>query len=68
MNLHPARFEGENFRTYKLRRAAENEAVINYLKGSIASYNSSRPKLGKAATKRRKRERMAIIKSKQGAK
>lgn len=57
MNLHPARYPDEPREDYRKRRKAENKAVREHLRGKIASYNFTRPKLGKAATKRAKRAR-----------
>lgn len=57
MNLTPQRKPGEPFRLYKLRRAAENEAVKHYLRGRLVRTMIVRPKYGKAETKRLKRER-----------
>lgn len=58
MDLTPHRKAGESAVDYRVRRRAENKQVDEHLRGTPHDpLEPSRPKLGKAETKRRKRER-----------
>ncbi len=40
MQLHPARFDGESFTDYQLRRRSENQTVRLYLENRCGKQNS----------------------------